>query len=346
MDLMDGWLISNRFPKWLWWLIVGSLGSKLIESVANVESIISLQKLTKRYGRFLALNDISVEIPCGITGLLGPNGAGKSTMIKVLLGLVKLTSGHGQILGHSLEVKNFQMIRSQVGYMPEDDCFIEGIAGVEMVQFAAQLTGFPAMRSLQRAHEILDFCGTGQERYRQVETYSTGMRQKLKFAQAIVHSPKLLILDEPTSGLDPEERIAMLNRIKLLGQRSSMSVIICTHILKDVQDICEHAVVLVDGAIRLVESVENLRRPATPSFQVRVVGATKDLIDLVHREGGSAVLGNHNTITIHDPEMQGERRIWQWARDAGVGLKSIVPAKVSMEEVFIQVVKEAGRVHQ
>ncbi|MEC7566108.1 MAG: ABC transporter ATP-binding protein [Planctomycetota bacterium] len=333
-------------PKWVVVAYSYLFEFKFIESEAKVESIISLSRLTKRYGRFLALNDVSVEIPVGITGLLGPNGAGKSTMIKVLLGLVKLTSGYGQILGYPLDAKNFQTIRSQVGYMPEDDCFIEGIAGVEMVQFAAQLTGYPAMRSLQRAHEVLDFCGTGQERYRQVETYSTGMRQKLKFAQAIVHSPKLLILDEPTSGLDPEERTAMLNRIKLLGQRSSMSVIICTHILKDVQEICKHAAVLVDGTIRLVESVENLRRPATPSFQVRVVGSTQNFIDLVNQEGGSAVLGNHNAITIQDPEMMGERRIWEWARDAGVGVKSIVPAKVSMEEVFIQVVKEAGRVRQ
>ena len=310
-----------------------------------MESIISLQNVTKRYGGFLALDDVSVEIPPGIIGLLGPNGAGKSTLIKALLGLVKLTAGDGAILGHQVAPVNFQKIRSQVGYMPEDDCFIEGIAGVEMVQFAAQLTGYPKLRSLQRAHEVLDFCGTGQERYRQVETYSTGMRQKLKFAQAIVHSPKLLILDEPTSGLDPEERTAMLNRIKLLGSESSMSVMICTHILKDVQDICEYAAVMVDGRVPLLQTVEKLRKPATPSFQVRVLGDPQLFIAEVVQRGAMAVLGNHNVITVSNIDARGDRLIWECAKAVQISVQSVVPAKISMEQVFMQVVQEATNGH-
>jgi len=310
-----------------------------------MESIISLQNVTKRYGGFLALDDVSVEIPPGIIGLLGPNGAGKSTLIKVLLGLVKLTDGRGEILGHQVVPWNFQEIRSQVGYMPEDDCFIEGIAGVEMVQFAAQLTGYPKLRSLQRAHEVLDFCGAGQERYRQVETYSTGMRQKLKFAQAIVHSPKLLVLDEPTSGLDPEERTAMLNRIKLLGAESSMSVMICTHILKDVQDICEYAAVMVAGRVPLLQTVEKLRKPATPSFQVRVLGDPQLFMAEVVQRGATAVLGNHNVITVSNIDTRGDRLIWECAKSAQVSVQSVVPAKVSMEQVFMQVVQEATNGH-
>jgi ABC-2 type transport system ATP-binding protein len=310
-----------------------------------MESIISLQNVTKRYGGFLALDDVSVEIPPGIIGLLGPNGAGKSTLIKALLGLVKLTAGWGEILGHQVVPRNFQEIRSQVGYMPEDDCFIEGIAGVEMVQFAAQLTGYPKLRSLQRAHEVLDFCGTGQERYRQVETYSTGMRQKLKFAQAIVHSPKLLVLDEPTSGLDPEERTAMLNRIKLLGAESSMSVMICTHILKDVQDICEYAAVMVAGRVPLLQTVEKLRKPATPSFQVRVLGYPQPFMAEVVQRGATAVLGNNNVITVSNIDARGDRLIWECAKSVQISLQSVVPAKVSMEQVFMQVVQEATNGH-
>ncbi|MBT4694619.1 MAG: ABC transporter ATP-binding protein [Planctomycetaceae bacterium] len=310
-----------------------------------MESIISLQNVTKRYGGFLALDDVSVEIPPGIIGLLGPNGAGKSTLIKALLGLVKLTAGDGAILGHQVAPVNFQKIRSQVGYMPEDDCFIEGIAGVEMVQFAAQLTGYPKLRSLQRAHEVLDFCGTGQERYRQVETYSTGMRQKLKFAQAIVHSPKLLVLDEPTSGLDPEERTAMLNRIKLLGVESSMSVMICTHILKDVQDICEYAAVMVAGRVPLLQTVEKLRKPATPSFQIRVLGDPNPFMAEVVQRGATAVLGNNNVITVSNIDSRGDRLIWECAKSVQVSVQSVVPAKVSMEQVFMQVVQEATNGH-
>jgi len=310
-----------------------------------MESIISLRNVTKRYGGFLALDDVSVEIPPGIIGLLGPNGAGKSTLIKALLGLVKLTAGDGAILGYQVTPANFQEIRSQVGYMPEDDCFIEGIAGVEMVQFAAQLTGYPKLRSLQRAHEVLDFCGTGQERYRQVETYSTGMRQKLKFAQAIVHSPKLLVLDEPTSGLDPEERTAMLNRIKLLGSESSMSVMICTHILKDVQDICEYAAVMVAGRVPLLQTVEKLRKPATPSFQVRVLGDPNPFMEEVIQRGAMAVLGNQNVITVSNIDARGDRLIWECAKAVQISVQSVVPAKVSMEQVFMQVVQEATNGH-
>jgi ABC-2 type transport system ATP-binding protein len=249
------------------------------------------------------------------------------------------------ILGQQVAAENFQQIRSQVGYMPEDDCFIEGIAGVEMVQFAAQLTGYPKLRSLQRAHEVLDFCGTGQERYRQVETYSTGMRQKLKFAQAIVHSPKLLILDEPTSGLDPEERVAMLNRIKLLGAESSMSVMICTHILKDVQDICEYAAVMVAGRVPLLQTVEKLRKPATPSFQVRVLGDPQPFMAEVVQRGATAVLENHNVITVSNIDSRGDRLIWECAKSVQISVQSVVPAKVSMEQVFMQVVQEATNGH-
>ena len=179
-------------------------------------ALVDVVEITKDYGRFRALDRVSLQIESGVTGLLGPNGAGKTTLIKVLLGLVKTTSGRGRLLDFELGRQNRE-IRAHVGYMPEDDCFLHGLTGVECVQFVAQLSRFPAIEALRRAHEILDFCGLAQERYRTVETYSTGMRQKLRFAQAIVHDPLLLILDEPTSGLDPEERQMMLNRIRLLG---------------------------------------------------------------------------------------------------------------------------------
>ncbi len=308
---------------------------------SSTDSLISLQNVTKRYGSFLALNDITAEIPRGVIGLLGPNGAGKSTLIKTLLGLVALTEGRAQILGYVVVEQNYQSIRRDVGYMPEDDCFIEGIAGVEMVQLSAQLTGYPGLHSLQRAHEILDFCGTGQERYRQVETYSTGMRQKLKFAQAIVHSPPVLILDEPTSGLDPEERQAMLKRIKLLGEGTDMSVIICTHILKDVQEICDYAAVLVDGMIPVVETVENLQRPRSPSYQIRITGDANAFMEIARQHNVMPTVSAVGVITLESSTDLNESLIWQWAFDANVGIQSVVPAKVSMEDVFIQIVQGA-----
>ncbi|RPH79927.1 MAG: ABC transporter ATP-binding protein, partial [Planctomycetaceae bacterium] len=169
--------------------------------------MIELRGVTKAFDRFQALHDITTTIPAGVTGLLGPNGAGKSTLIKILLGLLKASAGEAQVLGFDVW-RQSKTIRQLVGYMPEDDCYLPTLSGVESVQFAARLNSMPAIEALRRAHEILDFCGAGQERYRTVETYSTGMRQKLKFAQALVHDPPLLILDEPTSGLDPDEREA------------------------------------------------------------------------------------------------------------------------------------------
>ncbi len=185
--------------------------------------IIRLNNLSKQFGAFRVLDDVSLTIGPGVTGLLGPNGAGKSTLIKILLGLLRATSGHGHVLGFQLGQES-RAIRETVGFMPEDDCYLPALSGVESVQFSARLCRFPAIEALRRAHEILDFCGAGQERYRHVETYSTGMRQKLKFAQALVHDPPLLILDEPTSGLDPEERSAMLSRIRVLAEKHQQDI--------------------------------------------------------------------------------------------------------------------------
>src|SRR5688500_1878941 len=243
-------------------------------------SLIDLVEITKDYGRFRALDRVSLQIDSGITGLLGPNGAGKTTLIKVLLGLVKTTAGHGRLLGYELG-RQFREIRAHVGYMPEDDCYLHGLTGVECVQFVAQLSRFPGIEGLRRAHEILDFCGLAQERYRKVETYSTGMRQKLRFAQAIVHDPPVLILDEPTSGLDPEERQVMLNRIRLLARDQGKAVLICTHILPDVQAISDSVVILARGRVQVSERLSILSRPASPSLEVRLLGSSDRFLDRI-----------------------------------------------------------------
>ncbi len=164
--------------------------------------ILQLEDVTKNYGRFEALRGLTVDVQPGTIGLLGPNGAGKSTLIKALLGLVKLSGGRARVLG--LDVRTpAREIRERVGYMPEDDCTIPGLKGVEAVALAGELAGLPSLTALRRAHEILDYVLLGEERYREVENYSVGMRQKVKLAQALIHAPQILFLDEPTSGLDP-----------------------------------------------------------------------------------------------------------------------------------------------
>ena len=203
-------------------------------------------------------------------------------LIKVLLGLVRITAARARCSAIDIG-RQARSIRTRVGYMPEDDCYIAGLSGVEMVRFIARLSGLPSVEALRRSHEILDFCGIEQERYRDVETYSTGMRQKLKFAQAIVHDPPLLILDEPTSGLDPEERQAMLSRIGVLARRGGKTVLLSTHILPDVQATCANVVILARGRVRIVEQLDVLSKPSSPAFHVRVLGPPDALLSRLQR---------------------------------------------------------------
>lgn len=301
-------------------------------------ALIELTKITKQFGTFRALDGVSLEIGSGITGLLGPNGAGKSTLIKILLGLLRTTTGHGRLLGYELGRQKYQIL-SKVGYMPEDDCYLHGLSGIESVHLSAQLSRFPKTEGLRRAHEIMDYCGIAQERYRTVETYSTGMRQKLRFAQAIVHDPPVLILDEPTSGLDPEERVAMLNRIRRLAKDEGKTVLICTHILPDVQAISDAVVILAEGKVCVADSLANLNRPTSPSVQVRVLGSADEFAQALKGLGLTVELLETSRLVVRGAAESLSDQIWRAAYQAGVGIRSLSPSRNSLEEVFLNAVQ-------
>ena len=302
-------------------------------------SIIQLENISKSFGSFCAIDNVSCTIKEGATGLLGPNGAGKSTLIKILLGLLPASAGQGSVLGLEIESEALA-IRAQVGYMPEDDCFFHGLSGVDAVKVSAQLSGYPATESMRRSHEILDFCGFGQERYRTVETYSTGMRQKLRFAQAIVHDPKVLILDEPTSGLDPEEREIMLRRIKRLVEVHDKTVVLCTHILPDVQVVCDSVMILSHGKIQVAGLLQHLNGPTDPAVRLRVVETETDRFLNRLKEAGFNVSEENQSIVIRGNSPVASPLIWQIARDAGVTIRSMTPAQTSLEEIFLTAVLE------
>jgi ABC-2 type transport system ATP-binding protein len=301
--------------------------------------LIELENITKDFGAFRALDHVSLSIDSGITGLLGPNGAGKSTLIKVLLGLLRTTSGRGRLLDYELGRQDLE-IRARVGYMPEDDCFLYGLTGVESVQLAALLSRFPRIEALRRAHEILDFCGIAQERYRRVETYSSGMRQKLRFAQAIVHDPPVLILDEPTSGLDPEERAVMLRRIGRLAREEGKAVLISTHILHDVQQISDAVVILAGGRVRVADRLQELSRPAEPSVRVRVLGTADHFIAAIRRVGVVVDTASNGTLILRGPEEELTHHVWRMADACGVGIRSLTPSRNSLEQIFLDAVQE------
>ena len=305
-----------------------------------MQSKISLSGIIKDYEHLQALRGVDLEVPNGVTGLLGPNGAGKSTLIKVILGLVKVTGGTGNVLGHTLG-RDGRAIRSRIGYMPEDDCYIPGLTGIEVVQLAAALSGLPIVEGLRRSHEILDFCGMKQERYREIETYSTGMRQKVKFAAAIVHDPELLILDEPTSGLDPEERENLLNRIRILADEAGKSVLISTHILPDVQAICDHAVILAKGQIVLSESLESLNRTNTPTVTTKVTGDVEAFTSELRNNGLSVETNVDGTLQVSSDVSDLAEQIWSAASSSESTVMAIEPAKNDLEAIFIQTVQES-----
>lgn len=300
-------------------------------------ALISLKGVQKRFGSHWALRGVSLDVQPGITGLLGPNGAGKSTLIKLVLGLVRGTSGTGTVLGFPLGRQTRQM-RSRIGYVPEDDCYIPGLTGVEVVSFSARLSGLDPVESLRRAHEILDFCGMREDRYRAVEGYSTGMRQKVKFAAALVHDPDLLILDEPTSGLDPEERELFLNRLKLLAARHGKSVLLSTHILPDVQGVCNRVVIMAGGQIRLDQSLQELNRPVEGRFEVETDGDAGPLAGRLRHFGYAPdqIGATRLSVPAADDRLFG--RVWELAGECGLVVQSLRPATNSLEAVFLEAI--------
>lgn len=301
--------------------------------------MIQLNGIVKDYKTMRALDGVDLKINSGITGLLGPNGAGKSTLIKLILGLVRVTAGTGTILGHSLG-KQGRQIRSRVGYMPEDDSYIPGMSGVEVVRFSACLAGLPNVEALRRAHEILDFCGMKQERYREIDTFSTGMRQKIKFAAAIAHDPEFLILDEPTSGLDPEERDALLSRIKLLCEQNGKSVLISTHILPDVQAICDNIVILAEGKVRLHRPLSELNQTSSPSITVGVHGNDKDFMTAMQDKGFLGVPAEGGGWRFESEQTDLLKTIWDCLERTKTTIAFLNQGKNSLEQLFMETVRE------
>lgn len=308
--------------------------------------MIELNEVRKRYGRQMALDGISLTIGPGVTGLLGPNGSGKSTLIKSLMGLVRTESGNGRILEHPWP-RSARAIRDLVGYLPEDDCYIAGLQGVESVQLAGRLSGLPRLESLRRAHDVMDFCDVGQERYRHVETYSTGMRQKLKFAQALVHDPPLIILDEPTTGLDPGEREGLLNRIAVLSKKHDKTILLSTHILPDVRQVCDAVVILVAGRVHVSATLEEMSRPAEPGLSVWVAEGSERLAARVAADGVAVSRQPRGELRLSGLDGEDATRVWQWAEQVGASIQKLEPARASLEQVFLEAVRasHAGDPH-
>ena len=218
-------------------------------------TLIATESLTKRYANnVVALADLTVAVEPGIVGLVGANGAGKSTLIKILLGLLPPTSGRVQVLGLD-PATDAAAVRARVGYMPEHDCLPPDLAAAEFVTHMGRISGLPKTAARERASEALRHVGLYEERYRQIGGYSTGMKQRVKLAQALAHDPDLLLLDEPTNGLDPAGRDAMLTLIQRIGTEFGISVVVCSHLLGEVERICDSLVAIDAGRLLRADRV-------------------------------------------------------------------------------------------
>jgi ABC-2 type transport system ATP-binding protein len=248
---------------------------------------VSLNNFTVKYGDITAVDSITLSFSPGATGLLGVNGAGKSSLIKGLLGLVRISGGSASLLGHDIS-REQKSIRRLIGYMPEDDCIIPGLSGLEMVQYAGQLSGMSARDARQRAHEVLFLVGLEEARYRRVEGYSSGMKQRIKLAQALVHDPRLLFLDEPTSGMDPRGRNEMLDLISSISGSVKISIILATHILSDVEKTCDRIVIIHRGRLARRGDTADIRGSYSGAFTVKTDGDGENFSGKL-RERGCAV---------------------------------------------------------
>ena len=236
--------------------------------------VIETAGLTKTYPRVTALDRLDVSIGDGVTGLVGANGAGKSTLIKILLGLVPATSGSAQVLGHDVATAG-PRIRALVGYMPEHDCLPADVSASDLVVHMGQMSGLPYSAARERASDVLRHVGLAEERYRPIGGYSTGMKQRAKLAQALVHDPRLVLLDEPTNGLDPSSRDDMLALVRRIGTEFGIAVLVTSHLLGELERISDHVVVIDGGKL--------LRSSATEDF----MHATGNLLIEVHGPSGA-----------------------------------------------------------
>jgi ABC-2 type transport system ATP-binding protein len=296
-----------------------------------------LHDITKTYGKITALRGLSVTVPPGAVGLLGPNGAGKTTMIRALVGLITIDSGSGEVLGLDLHSRRLD-IRQAVGFVPEDECLFPGVVGVDFVAYAGELCGMLRASALQRAHEVLNHVDLGEARYRPVESYSAGMKQRLKLASALVHDPRLLILDEPTNGMDPTGRMEMLELARDLAHGKEMSLLFSSHLLPDVEFVCDHVLVLAEGRLVAQGQIQELKDLHDQCYEVRV---KTDAESFARRLGetGCTVKFQDGSLLVRLPSGQSQQMLWELAVAAGEQIRHLRPQRSTLEEVFLKAIE-------
>lgn len=302
--------------------------------------LFELKGVEKRYGELRALKNVDLSVEPGRIGLLGPNGAGKSTLLKTLLGLVAPEHGTVRVLDRDVSREAFE-IRARVGYMPEGDTVLPELSALQYTTLAAELCGLPRAEAIDRAHQVLQYVGLGEARYRRLGTFSTGMRQRARLAQALVGAPKLLLLDEPTSGLDPRGREEMLALILDIPKRTGASVLLSTHILPDVEKTCDQVLVLAAGEVLYAGELAPLVRSDGRIYEVRAKGAL-DPVAETFELGGCIVTRSGSTLEVRVPEGKDATFILELALAGKHQLRHLAPLAQTLERAFLKTLAEAG----
>ena len=300
--------------------------------------VISLTGLVVRYGRRTALDQLTATLSGRAIGLLGPNGAGKSTLISALLGFLRPTAGTARLLDLDLG-RDDQAIRSRIGYMPENDAFVARMNAVTLTRMMGELSGLPPAVALERAHECLFYVGLGEARYRPLGTYSQGMRQMAKLAQAIVHGPQLLILDEPTNSLDPPGRERMLRLIREIRDRGDIRIILCSHLLRDVEEICDEVLILKQGRAVHHGKLGGEAAPGPRLLELELGGEPGDFAAALQSRGCELACGARRWKAILPPEME-LRDVYQLAAERSLELRRVQFRRDTLEDIFLRAMED------
>jgi len=296
--------------------------------------LIELNGLTVRFGNRDILRGLTASLRGRAIGLLGPNGAGKSTLINTLLGFYKPVGGSAKVFGQDIGT-NLRNIRRLVGYMPENDAFVSKMNAVSFVRMMGELSGLPSRVALERAHEALFYVGLAEARYRQLGTYSLGMKQLAKLAQAIVHGPKLLILDEPTNGLDPSARQRMVRMLREIRDSREMRIVLCSHLLRDVEDTCDEVLILKQGQIAHYSDLDEERRSNQRFVELEIYGANGDFAAAIEKLGCEcAVAANRMKMVLADGVET--RDIFRIAAEQQVRIRRLNFRRDTLEDIFLK----------
>ena len=302
--------------------------------------IITARSLGKMYGPHMALEDVNLEIPPGAVGVLGPNGAGKSTLFKCLLGLITTTSGEGTVLGYDIRTEG-DKIRSRIGYMPEYDALDPGLSAIDQVRYAGELVGMNPAHATRRAHEVLQYVGLKEQRYRKIETYSTGMKQAAKLACALVHDPDVLICDEPTNGLDQKAREFMLQTLRRTVSEGNRSVLMSSHVMDDVQEVCERIVMIHKGRIVVQRRIEDLARQIEREIEISVWGGASRMQQELETRGFK-VRRLGRVLRVDRVDEGTTKEVLEAAVSANVQVRQMREYEPDLEDIFLLIMERLG----